>query len=186
MKKPLSISMAGILLIMSVSFAQEPEPPTPSDTPVYQYKWQIQEKIRTMKMWKLTETLELTEEQALKFFPMFKDFEKKVQAIRDENSEYLKKLNGYIMAGDEGAKMTDLINKIENNEMEILKARTQFRKDAKKILDKTQIAKLVIFQHDFPRRFRDAIHERQFRGSGRAGRPRGYAPGGQRMRSCLP
>jgi Spy/CpxP family protein refolding chaperone len=107
-------------------------------------------------MWKLTEALDLTEEQAGKFFPLFRNFQNSIDSVRQSNDELFKKLDGYITAGEK-TKIEEIITQIEKNEAKILDSRTKFRKDAAKVLDEIQIGKLVMFHHEFPRRFRDAI-----------------------------
>lgn len=154
MKKLTLIAICALLISASISIAQPPPPPPP------EARTRMHEKVRTMKMWKLTEELDLSEEKAAKFFPLFNKFEKKVQAILDENDDLYRKLEGLIQAEEDGKKITTVIEQIEANEMKILKERTEFRKDAAKILDDAQIAKLVMFQHHFTRKLRQKIEER--------------------------
>lgn len=164
MKKLLLLTISALLLISTSAICQpppEPQTPPPPDCE------EMREKVRTMKMWKLTEELDLTEDQAVKFFPLFRKFENEVQELRDENGELTERLKGYLIAKEEGKKIEEIIVKIEKNDVLILEARTKFRKDAGKVLDTGQIGKLIIFQHEFPKRFREAIrggkmhHKRQ-------------------------
>ena len=46
--------------------------------------------MKTMNIWKLTEELELTEEQAEKFFPKFRAQQDKMEKLRDEGKDALK------------------------------------------------------------------------------------------------
>ncbi len=153
MKKTLLLTLCGLIITATVSIAQPPPPPP-------EPRARMHEKVKTIKMWKLTEELDLTEAETAKFFPLFNKFEKKIQSLHEKNDELVKKLQGYILASETGKKTANIIQQIEQNEMEILKARTDFRKDAAKILDDTKLAKLVMFQHTFHHRLRDAIWER--------------------------
>ena len=164
MKKLMILTMTvGIILSMNISPVQAQPPageqmirqgdPGPPDAPPPPPP---RERFRTMQMWKLTEILDLTEDQAAKFFPKLNSFQKKVDEIHEKNMELFKVLNGYIQAGDKG-KIPDVIDQIEANEENILIERKKFRKDAGKVLDEIQVGKLVHFQFDFPRKFRDAM-----------------------------
>ena len=46
--------------------------------------------MKTMNIWKLTEELELSEEQAEKFFPKFRAQQEKMEKLREEGKESLK------------------------------------------------------------------------------------------------
>jgi hypothetical protein len=116
----------------------------------------MKDRFRTVQMWKLTEALDLTEEQAARFFPQFRNFQNSIDSVRDANDELFKKLEGYITASEK-AKIEEIIAQIEKNELKILESKAKFRKDAAKFLDEIQIGKLVMFHHEFPRKFRDAI-----------------------------
>ena len=182
MKKLMILTMVlGIIFSMNTSTAQaQPAPegeqmirpgdPIPPDAPPPPLP---RERFRIMQMWKMTEVLDLDENQAAKFFPMLNNFQKKVDEIHDKNMELFNVLGGYIQAGDK-SKITGVIDQIEENEEKILLERKKFRKDAGKVLDEIQIGKLVHFQHDFPRKFRDAMWD--IRGKGR-GPGRGPGPG---------
>jgi Spy/CpxP family protein refolding chaperone len=171
MNKSLLFTISGLLITTIVSLAQPPvPPPPPEDAPP-----PMRERFQEMQMWKLIEVLDLSEEQSAKFFPMFHDFQKKVDAIRKENDELFKKLDGYI-AAEEKDKIEPLITQIEANESKILETRTAFRKEVAnaKVLDKIQIGKLIAFQREFPRRFWDAMWDCRMGAPGRPGKHKNW------------
>ncbi|MBC8205325.1 hypothetical protein ISS30_05635 [bacterium] len=141
MKKMILVLIAALSLTL-VLMAQ-PGPPPPPDAP------EVQERIRTMHMWKLTETLDMTAEQSDKFLPLYREFENDVAAVRSDNDALFERIQAYIVIGD-GKAITGLIEKIEANEQKILERRSKFRKDASKILNEIQIGKLTAFQREFP------------------------------------
>lgn len=114
------------------------------------------ERFHTMQMWKLTEILDLSEDQAAKFFPKFNNFQKKIDEIRETNEKLFEKLDGYIRTEDK-KNIIKTIDEIEKNENLIMEEHKKFRKELTGVLDEIQMGKLVHFQHDFPRRFRDAM-----------------------------
>lgn len=156
---------AGIVLAQP-GFGGPPPPPPPPN----------RERFQQMQMWKLTETLDLTDDQAAKFFPLFNSFQKEVDKIRDENDDLFEKLDAYIKTEDKG-KIAGVIDQIDKNESKILDSRKKFRLDAAKVLTEVQIGKLVHFQHEFPRRFRDAIWDCRDGGPDKGQRQKDNRPG---------
>ena len=166
MKKILLTAIAALLLTSTMVIAQPPdplEPPPPPATP--EERARMHERFCTMQIWKLTEALDMTEEQTDKFLPMFRKFQKEIDAIRVANGELFKKMEGYITAEDK-SEIEGIISQIEKNEQAILMTRTNFRKKAAKVLDEIQIGKLIMFQREFPRHFRNAIWDVQQRHGG--------------------
>jgi Spy/CpxP family protein refolding chaperone len=162
MKRLILLSSALLLLFAGSAFSQPPPAPEPDIGPPPgspQEREQVRKKVRTLKMWKIAEELDLTDNQTDKFFPLFRNFETEVEKIRDENDELIQKLGGLIAADEDGKKIEEAVAKIEQNDSKILQLRSKFRQDASKILTPVQIGKLAIFQHEFPRRFRDVMRE---------------------------
>ena len=172
MKKLLITAIAALFLTSTFVVAQPPEPGPPPPPPSPKERTRMQERFRTMQIWKLTEILDMSEAQTDKFLPMFRKFQKEIDAIRDANGELFKKMEGYIAAEDKG-EIEGLISQIEKNETKILEARANFRKKASKVLDEIQIGKLILFQREFPRHFRNAIWDVQQRHGGPPGPPSG-------------
>jgi len=188
MKKILILTaVLSVLLPLSSLSAQTPPPPVPPEEQMINKGEAIppdapppppRERYHTMQMWKLTEVLDLTEDQAAKFFPKFNNFQKKVDEIRDANEKLFEKLDGYIRVEDK-KNIVKTIEEIEKNETSIMEEHKKFRKELTGVLDEIQMGKLVHFQHEFPRRFRDAMWD--IRGKGprpdKDQRP-GRGPGG--------
>ena len=156
MKRMLLLLLTAVMLVTAGAIAQPPlEDPS---APPYPPPPQAQERIRTMQMWKLTEVLELTSEQAEKFLPLYREFQEDVEAIRVENRGYFDKIHAYIIIED-GKEIHALIEKIEANERKILDRRVKFRREAGKTLSDEQIGKLVTFQREFPGMFRNVMKD---------------------------
>jgi len=155
MKKILNIAAIIAMMFPAGAVLAQPGmggPPGPPPPPPPMAR----ERFQQMQMWKLTEVLEMSDEQAAKFFPMFNSFQKSVDKIRQENDDLFDKLDGYLKAEEKG-KISGIIGQIEENEAKILDTRKKFRGDIGKVLDEIQIGKMVHFQREFPRRFRDAM-----------------------------
>ena len=172
MKKMIVLACLMVFAI-SAGYTQPPPPDAdefaPPDEPG-PISEEMLKKFRTMKMWKLTEELDITEDQAAKFFPKFNAFEDKVEEIRVKNNELLDKLRGYLIAAEEDKKINSIISDIEKNDEEILKLHKKFRDETGNILTTQQIGKLILFQHEFPKRFRESFQEKKRMREHRKGR----------------
>lgn len=167
MKRVFSV-LIGIIVLSTMVFSQPPvdEPPPPPGPPDAEDFEKMEERMQTFRMWKLTDELDLSEEQATSFLPKFNKFQDNVRKVRDENEEIVKKIRGLIAAEETGGKLNSYIDQIENNDMKVIKLHTEFRKEADKILTDIQMAKFVVFQHEFPKMMRKSIqHQRGPMGS---------------------
>jgi Spy/CpxP family protein refolding chaperone len=117
-------------------------------------------KIRTMKIWKLTEELDLSEEQAARFFPLLNKMEDQQDDLRDRINETMDLLAKRVWDPEASAKeINDLIDKIESYQEEEQQLRKQFRKDAAKVLNPAQMGKLIIFNTRFPQILREMMQD---------------------------
>ena len=121
---------------------------------------EIQKRIRTMKIWKLTDELDLTDEQAARFFPKLNVMENQNDEIRKQMQESMQKLGQ--MVWDEDAKDSEiekLLSTIEELNSQEYAVRQQFHKDVETILTPAQIGKMILFNRHFPEVVREMIQE---------------------------
>ncbi|MBU0518531.1 Spy/CpxP family protein refolding chaperone [bacterium] len=121
---------------------------------------EIQKRIRTMKIWKLTDELDLTDEQAARFFPKLNVMEDQHDEIRKQMHESMQKLGQLVW--DEDAKDSEiekLLSTIEGLNSQEIAVRQQFRKDVEAILTPAQIGKMILFNQHFPEIVREMIQE---------------------------
>lgn len=150
----------------------------------------IEKKIEALRMWKVTQALDLDEKTSAALFPILNDFNKKrVGAERgmQQNVQGLKKALGNKATGD----LKGILEEIEKRHQELQKVKDEERSAVKKVLSLEQQAKYVLFQLDFEREIRKMIEEaRQGRrpgpgqsgdeaGPGRGPGSAGEGPGGK-------
>jgi len=138
----------------------QPAPPHGKMQPPPRNRAEIQKRIRTMKIWKLTDELDLSEDQAAKFFPKLNKFEDQNEEMHQEMHESMNRLGDLVW--DEKAKESDitkLITKIEDLQAQEHAMMLQFNKDAEAILTPAQMGKLILFNQHFPEVVRDMIDE---------------------------
>ena len=146
------IFMLSILLV--AVFAQGPGPnPGEEDDP--------REIIEKVRIYKLTQALDLTTEQALKFFPKLKDLRKVEQEFIKGKMEIIREIKEIIKREEKASeeKLKALINRYKEINDKKWKGQTEIINEMRDILTPLQQAKYLIFQEDFEREIREVIKE---------------------------
>lgn len=134
----------------------------------------MRQRIETLKVWKLTETLDLSTEQSQQFFPLYNAFQDDRKAIEDERALVLRELNRLIEAENPDKQEIDkTLDKLDSFDDRIQARRTQFRRELKDILTIKQIGQLYVFEVQFRHQIRGMIDD------ARKGMRRGRFPGQQ-------
>ena len=135
---------------------------------------QYSERMEMMMIWKLTDHLELSEEQAEKFFPSMRLHQKQVLEIRKEERELFSPTFAKVKKGDQISKseVSKLLNKIETFEQKKIKTRTDFIKKSGEMLDPTQQVKFLMFEPYMRDQVQDRMKER-YKPPMRGGNPKG-------------
>jgi len=120
----------------------------------------IRERIKTVKVWKLTEDLNLTPDQSEKFFPLYNKFESDREAIEKQRRQTFVELEQLTDQENPSEKEIDvLIDKLDSYEGRIQDLRVKFRNDLKDILTTQQIGRLYVFEVQFMRQMREIIRD---------------------------
>ena len=118
------------------------------------------EQIAMLRIWKMTEELELTEDQAGRFFPRLRTDDKNIEELEMERQSIFRELHKEAMKG--GMADKDLNEKIESIsaiEVIILRNRVDFIKNLDDLLSPDQRAKLMVFRHRFRDRMENMMRE---------------------------
>ena len=123
---------------------------------------QYGERMEMMMIWKLTDHLELTQDQAEKFFPSMRAHQKQVLKIRKEEKELFTPVYKKVKKGEDisKAEANKLLNKVATYEQKRSKARIDFVKDSGDILNPTQQVKLLMFDGQMKQQVRDRMQDR--------------------------
>lgn len=114
---------------------------------------QQKEKIKALKVAYITEELQLTSEEASKFWPLYNAFDDKQKEFKQEKKRaYLDRMDG-----TEINKLTDkeavaMLNQIENNEEELYQLRKKFIANLKGVIPAIKIIKLKKAEEGFNRK----------------------------------
>ena len=165
MTKQLFTIAAAILLCLPLTGSTQPGPDDDPSVMMPMRRERIEKRIQTMRMWKLTEELDLTEDQASRFMPLMHSMDRKLDDLRHTRQETIRKLGD--LAWDEkvhAEEINKLITDLESLEEQQLAVRKQFRQDVSGVLKPAQMGRLVLFNLRFPEIVRESIREFEERG----------------------
>ncbi len=147
------------------------------ETPqAYEKRENIRKRIELIRMWKLTEKLDLTEETGAKLFPLLHKYDEKGIRLQKERNSITNQLRRALE--DEATSDEEIEAAMDNLEKNVLAASDlirQQRKELKGILSTRQQAKFILFQREFHREIRKIIaeaRERRPRARGEEGKAR--------------
>jgi Spy/CpxP family protein refolding chaperone len=112
---------------------------------------QKKEQVKSMKIAYITSELDLTPDEAAKFWPLYNEFEEKQREIRQE------KIKNYMDRSQNSDKLsekeaTTLINQMETAEEELHQLRKKFIGNLKGVLPATKILKLKKAEDEFSKK----------------------------------
>jgi Spy/CpxP family protein refolding chaperone len=154
------ILIFSFLLVGKTLYAQGPPgPPFPEEGK----RERLKEEIETMKMWKMIEALNLSQEQSDRFLPAWRELQKAQKTFREKRENLFRILE--ISLGEEkpkAGKIKDILIQLEKERIFLEEVQQRFREKAKEILTLEQQAKLLLFEDSFEKKMMDII--RQYRG----------------------
>lgn len=119
------------------------------------------ERIEMMKMWRMTEVLDLTEDQAQKFFPKYNIMIKELGELKRQQKDRIEKLRNAVK-DEQNIKEKDVdmtMNMFFDLEREKLKKKQKFIEDLGDILAPKQKARYVVFEVNLKEELRRSIRE---------------------------
>ncbi len=140
--------LIGALMIIPVSlFAQRP------GGQFDRMKKPRRAQIEMLRIWKMTEELDLSEKQAEKFFPKLRNEDKKIKELENQRQKIYRELNEDVKKGEMDAKDLDkTIDNLTEIQTNIIQKHAKFIREMDEILSTEQQAKLIIFRHKFRER----------------------------------
>jgi Spy/CpxP family protein refolding chaperone len=120
-----------------------------------------------LRLLKLMEALELTEEQSEKFVPLFYQHRKKMQELGEEKQAVVEKLDSMLQAENAEQQILELIAELDKLNQRVEAERVSFQDEAGQMLTVYQQGRMALFQEHFARRVLESL--REFRRHGRQG-----------------
>ena len=131
-------------------------------------------RVENMVIWRLSEDLNLTTQQAEKFFPRFRDHRKEMDKIKDEER---KVYEGILEKSGMDDKVTSsdaksIISTISKLQIKRIDLQANFITEMDGILDPGQMVKLVAFKHRLASDMRSEMQGKKDRGKRKKNRKR--------------
>lgn len=117
--------------------------------------------IENLRLIKLLEAVDLTEEQSEKFVPLFHGFRKDIKQLREERRALVEEIKQMLDGGSDVGRLKTEMAKLKENKVQMNRRHDQFLADSEAILTAPQMARLMIFQEGFEREMLESL--RQFR-----------------------
>ena len=116
---------------------------------------------KAMGVWKITEELELTENQAEKFFPKFRTHQDAVDKLREEQKESLKSIHESLKDGKDVSDedLAAAIKAFQKIEASKVSSRVDFIESLEGVLTTSQRAKLMLAPDKMRREAKENIKE---------------------------
>jgi len=149
MRKYLLIFVFICIPLMSL-LAQVEQPPPIEDSKALK-------KIEAIKIWKLTELLDLDEQQSDKFFPRLRSLEKQRRNAFQTRKKHLDNLRKLLGNQAADSKLLAQINKIMSFDKQSKLEETKLRQEVMSVLSIKQQAKLLLFEEKFTKEVRKII-----------------------------
>ncbi|MCX5885559.1 MAG: hypothetical protein NT096_06590 [Proteobacteria bacterium] len=161
------IIISLVLGIWPLSQASQPLPPVerqPSfqqerrNLPSAEERERVRKRIDLIRMWRLTEDLNLDEETGSKLFPLLRQYEEKRRDLAKKREELIFALKAQLKTGqphEDGIK--GILKKWEEIRAEEQDVNRKEKEDLKGILSIEQQAKYLLFQQEFTKEMRRMI-----------------------------
>lgn len=189
MRKTLILATTIIFFLAATALAEPTGPGPRPQRGQGKNRARLQQRIELMKMWKLTQALDLNEETAQKLFPVINQFDERERQLRMSRRDLIKQLREELAkeTADPDA-IRKLVDEVKKNELEMAQSHNQQLDEMSKILNEEQMAKLIVFVPQFERNIKQLMYDvrarrRQKGGSmGGPGNPQQCPLGNQPMR----
>jgi len=114
--------------------------------------------IENLRMLKLLEAVDLTEEQSTEFIPVFHGYRSDVNELRIQRDSLIEEIITMVNSNGEDNEIKPKLAELKDNRERMEARREEFLADCDTILTVPQIARLVIFQERFERDMLRALH----------------------------
>ena len=123
-------------------------------------KQKVRDRVEFIKMWKLTEALDLDQEMATKLFPLMNEFDQKQRDLRKKRSETMKQMGEELEKdASDPAALRSLIDQFKENERDMTNMRIQRLDALSKVLTDEQVATMIALAPKFESRVKELIGE---------------------------
>lgn len=167
MKRKVFKILLSIILLLGLAANSAAEPAEDFDRPPSKEQMEkIRKRVETLKMWRLTEALNLDEKTSALVFPILNRFDKKRYELEESLREGMRDLRESLRDKKE-ERLKKILNKLEDNHRTLQNLKQDEWAELKKVLTVEQQARFIIFLTEFEREVRKLIAEAREKRQGR-------------------
>ncbi len=132
------------------------------------------EMVETIRIYKMTEELNLTQDQSTKFFPKLKELRLAKEEFRETRLKIADEMEQYLKDPDKFTKeIKVLVGALEANEQKLRDIENRVKKEIGNILTPEQQAKFLLFQMQFNKQMREMVDKaKDFKKDGQEDKPK--------------
>lgn len=162
--------LLSIILLLGLAANSMAEPAEDFDRPPSKEQIEkIRKRMETLRMWRLTEALNLDEKASAQIFPILNRFDKKRYELEDSLREGMRDLRESLRNKKED-QIKKILNKLEQDHRALQSLKQDEWAELKKTLTVEQQARFIIFLTEFEREVRKLIAEARERRGERFGK----------------
>jgi hypothetical protein len=160
------------VLVFGVTTHGLASPPGIPDRPTREQRERVRERVKAMRMWKLTQALDLDDTLASRLFPLLNKYDKKRMKAERKIREETTALREALKTENE-ARLQSILERVEGRHKALQQLKDEEMAELKNILTTEQRARFILFQAEFQRDLRKIFTEarRKQRPDGGGGRP---------------
>ncbi|MBI5026409.1 MAG: hypothetical protein HZC12_06745 [Nitrospirae bacterium] len=148
-----------LFLVFGFSLNGMAEPPEDIEKPPSKEQMEkVRRRIATLKMWRLTQAIDLDEKTSAQLFPLLNKYDKKRVEIKNAMRDDMKQLREALKEKREG-NLKNILDRLEQNRKALQGINDEEKVELKKILTIEQQARFIIFQQKFHKEIRKIIAE---------------------------
>ncbi len=126
---------------------------------------QMEANYENLRLLKLFEAVDLSDEQSLKFLPIFRAYRKDIKELRQQRTDLTDRLAAAVTASVNESAIRALVDTLNTNQGALRDREETFRREAATVLSFVQQAKLTVFQERFEREVLESLREFRQRGA---------------------
>ena len=143
-----TILMVVFVLLAATAYSEDPR------------KVEAMKRIEMLRIWRLTELLNLQEADAAVVFPILHKYDKTYQTQSDKREQLVQKLQGVLNAPTPTEKqIREITSQVLKVDQETMVIREKMYKDLDQILTAEQVAKYLIFEMHFKQEIDELINQ---------------------------
>ncbi len=117
------------------------------------------ERVEQLKKIRLVESLDMKEEQSVRFFSRMNDHENAKKKIMQEKMDLLDKLDKLVRNEGDAKEMEPLFSQVQAMDAKLVSEKEKFFTDLSDLLSPTQRAQYLLFERQFERELREAMRD---------------------------